>query len=151
MKDQISALMDGEQALSSSEHVYTAIKAGGELSECWATYHLIGDVMRGNTLMRPDFHERLMQKLEAEPTVLAPHARKPLVKSRAVWSAAASVSAVMFVGWMVLQQQSQTVAAVAPQEIAQNLPTEYLLAHQASAASSAAYYIQPAVYSGNSH
>lgn len=149
MKDQISALMDGEQALSSSEHVYTAIKAGGELSECWATYHLIGDVMRGNALMRPDFNARLMQKLEAEPTVLAPRNRKPLVKSRAVWSAAASVSAVMFVGWMVLQQQSQTAAA--PQEIAQNLPTEYLLAHQASAASSAAYYIQPAVYSGNSH
>ncbi|HEX5539478.1 MAG TPA: sigma-E factor negative regulatory protein [Methylophilaceae bacterium] len=149
MKDQISALMDGEQALSSSEHVYTALKAGGELSECWSTYHLIGDVMRGTTVMQADFYERLMQKLEAEPTILAPRARKPFVKSPALWSAAASVSAVQFVGWMVLQQQSQTNAAVNPQEIAQNLPTEYLLAHQASAASSAAYYIQPAVYSGN--
>jgi sigma-E factor negative regulatory protein RseA len=151
MKDQISALMDGEQALSSSEHIYTALKAGGELSECWATYHLIGDVMRGNALMKSGFHQRLMQKLEAEPTILAPHTRKPFVKSRAVWSAAASVSAVMFVGWMVLQQQSQTDAATAPQEVAQNLPTEYLLAHQASAASSAAYYIQPAAYSGSAN
>ena len=65
MKDQISALMDGELALNSSEHIFTAIKAGGEMASCWSTYHLIGDVMRGNALLKPDFNERLMQKLES--------------------------------------------------------------------------------------
>ena len=55
----------------------------------------------------------------------------------------------MFVGWMVVQQQGQAGVEVNPQEIAQNLPSEYLLAHQASAASSAAYYIQPAAYAGS--
>lgn len=149
MKDQISALMDGELALNSSEHIYTALKAGGEAKECWSTYHLIGDIMRGTALMKADFQQHLMQKLDAEPTVLAPRARKPYAKSPALWSAAASVSAVMFVGWMVLQQQSQTGVAVNPQEVAQSLPAEYLLAHQASAASSAAYYIQPATYSSS--
>jgi sigma-E factor negative regulatory protein RseA len=149
MKDQISALMDGELALNSSEHLMTAIKAGGECSECWSTYHLIGDVIRGSALLKPDFHQRLMQKLDDEPTVLAPRFGKPRIKSPALWSAAASVSAVMFVGWMVLQQQSQPGAELGTQEIAQNLPSEYLLAHQASAASSAAYYIQPAAYSSS--
>lgn len=149
MKDQISALMDGEQALNGSEHVFTAIKAGGEMATCWSTYHLIGDVMRGSALLQPDFKERLMQQLESEPTVLAPHRRRTFIKSPALWSAAASVSAVMFVGWMVLQQQAQSGVTVHPQEIAHDLPSEYLLAHQASAASSAAYYIQPAAYTGS--
>ena len=149
MKDQISALMDGELAPNGSEHVFAAIKAGGEMAVCWSTYHLIGDVMRGSALLKPDFNERLMQQLESEPTVLAPHSRRTLIKSPALWSAAASVSAVMFVGWMVMQQQTQSRIEVNPQEIAQNLPSEYLLAHQASAASSAAYYVQPAAYAGS--
>lgn len=149
MKEQISALMDGELALNSSEYLFTAIKAGGETGECWSTYHLIGDAMRGDNVLKADFRQRLMDRLEAEPTVLAPQSRKPLFKSSAIWSAAASLSAVMFVGWMVMQQQSPVGVEVAPQEIAQNLPSEYLLAHQATAGSSAAYYIQPAAYSSN--
>jgi sigma-E factor negative regulatory protein RseA len=47
---------------------------------------------------------------------------------------------------MVMQQQTQNAADVAPIEIAQSLPSEYLLAHQANSANSAAYYIQPAAY-----
>jgi sigma-E factor negative regulatory protein RseA len=134
MKDQISALMDDELPLASSEHLLTA------------TYHLIGDTLRGNPVFKPDFTERLMQKLDAEPTVLAPQAKKPSIKSSAMWSVAASVAAVMFVGWFVMQQQVQNGVDVAPVEIAQNLPSEYLLAHQSSAPSGAAYYIQPASY-----
>ena len=149
MKEQISALMDGELAPNGSEHVFAAIKAGGEMAVCWSTYHLIGDVMRGSALLKPDFNERLMQQLESEPTVLAPHSRRTFIKSPALWSAAASVSAVMFVGWMVMQQQTQSQIEVNPQEIAQNLPSEYLLAHQAYSANSAAYYVQPAAYAGS--
>ena len=148
MKDQISALMDDELALESSEHVFTAVKTDSELSECWATYHMIGDMMRGNVMFKPDFKQRLMQKLDAEPAVLAPRSKKkPLIKTPVVWSVAASVAAVMFVGWMVLQQQVQNGTDATPVEIAQNIPSEYLLAHQALAPSSSAYYIQPAAYS----
>jgi sigma-E factor negative regulatory protein RseA len=148
MKDQISALMDDELAPDATEHLITSVKAGGECAECWATYHLIGDAMRGNPIFKADFHLRLMQTLEAEPTALAPRefAKRSLVKTPMVWSVAASVAAVAFVGWMVLQQQVQNGADTSPIEIAQNLPSEYLLAHQASAPSGAAYYIQPATY-----
>ena len=153
MKDQISALMDDELAPDNADHLITSVKAGGECAECWATYHLIGDAMRGNPIFKADFHLRIMQTLDAEPTVLAPQvlaphgiAKKSLVKTPVVWSVAASVAAVAFVGWVVLQQQVQNGADAAPIEIAQNLPSEYLLAHQASAPSGAAYYIQPATY-----
>jgi sigma-E factor negative regulatory protein RseA len=145
MKDQISALMDDEFDVEGSGHLLTAIKAGGELAESWSTYHLIGDAMRGEAFLQSDLKHRVMQRLESEPTALAP-SRTSVKASPRLWSVAASVAAVMFVGWMVMQQQTQNANDVAPIEIAQSLPSEYLLAHQANSANSAAYYIQPAAY-----
>lgn len=147
MKDQISALVDEELSLDSSEHLLTAVKTGGESAECWAIYHLIGDAMRGNPVFKADFQQRVMSQIKDEAFILVPIVKKPFSKPSAVWSVAASVAAVMFVGWVVMQQQAQQATDVAPLEIAQNLPSEYWLAHQASAPSSAAYYIQPAGYS----
>ena len=149
MKEQISALMDDELSTDSLDYLFTAVKSDDNLGECWATYHLIGDVMRGNPMMKPDFKQQLMQKLEAEPAVLAPRnirrERRPMM-----WSIAASAAAVMFVGWVVLQQQAPENANAAPVvEIAQNIPSEYLQAHQAVAPSSSSYFIQPAAYSEN--
>jgi sigma-E factor negative regulatory protein RseA len=46
----------------------------------------------------------------------------------------------------VLHQQSQE-ASVAPIEIAQAVPAEYLRAHQSMSPSNAAYFIQPAAFS----
>lgn len=146
MKDQISALMDDEFDVEGSTHLLTAVQAGGELAECWSTYHLIGDAMRGQAFLQSDLKHRLLQRLDHEPTVLAP-ASGAGKRSPMLWSVAASVAAVMFVGWMVVQQQTQNAADVAPIEIAQSIPSEYLLAHQASSANSAAYYIQPAAFS----
>ncbi len=154
MKDQLSALIDGEFDIENSEHLIASAKSGGELKSCWAHYHLIGDAMRGEGYMRGDFSYRVMAALEAEPTVLAPsHSsaqypdKKPHhKKSTTFWSVAASVAAVMFVGVMVLEQQLNKPEALSPVEIAQSVPTEYLQAHQAAAPSSAAYYIQAASY-----
>jgi len=146
MKDQVSALVDNELSIQGSEHLFTAIKSGSELGQCWATYHLIGDAMRGSPMFKPGFNERLMQKLESEPAILAPHTKKTVFKTSSVWSIAASFAAVMFVGWMVLHQQVQSGAVPAPVEIAQNVPSEYLVAHQSYAPSHSAYYIQPAAY-----
>ncbi len=172
MKDQLSALMDGEFDIESSGHLITAVKSGGELKNCWAQYHLIGDALRGDigpggVPMRHDFSNHVMAALEAEPTILVPKnqntskaaEKKSSYKSTRLWSVAASVAAVMFVGVMVLQQQINApkeiaveiaqavpVEALAPVEIAQSVPTEYLQAHQAAAPSGTAYYIQTASY-----
>jgi sigma-E factor negative regulatory protein RseA len=156
MKDQLSALIDGELDIQDSAHLITSAKSGGELKNCWAQYHLIGDAMRGDVNINHDFSNRVMAALEAEPTVLAsnqaattPYAsKKPVYKqSTRFWSVAASVAAVMFVGTMVFQQQFSQPEALSPVEIAQSVPTEYLQAHQAAAPTGAAYYIQTASYS----
>jgi len=171
MKDQLSALIDGEFDIENSEHLITSVKAGGELKSCWAHYHLIGDAMRGEICMSHDFSSRVISTLEAEPTVLMPNntsvtqtqgKKSHHKKTTKFWSVAASVAAVMFVGVMVMQQQlnkteqlvpveiAQRAPAeplqLAPIEIAQSVPTEYLQAHQVAAPNGAAYYIQTASY-----
>ncbi|HSI25410.1 MAG TPA: sigma-E factor negative regulatory protein [Methylotenera sp.] len=160
MKDQLSALIDGELDVASAEHVIKAAKVGGELRSCWAHYHLIGDAIRGDighneAHTSHDFSARVMGALENEPIIFAPNTNinsnlgtnmgavsKASASNSKLWSIAASVAAVMFVGVMVLQL-NQT-EELAPMEIAQSVPTEYLQAHQAAAPNGAAFYTQTA-------
>jgi sigma-E factor negative regulatory protein RseA len=158
MKNQLSALIDGELEIDSADHLIASAKAGGELKQCWVHYHLIGDAMRGEMNTNHSLSHRVMSALEAEPTVLAPNRLQESLPEEAsavpaiylaatnsrLWSIAASVAAVMFVGVMVLQL-NQTEELM-PVEIAQSVPTEYLQAHQAAAPNSAAFYIQTASY-----
>lgn len=101
MKEQISALMDSELNGPDAGLCLTRLKQDPELREAWDLYHLIGDSLRGHvahTLPR-SFTERLAQ----EPTVLAP--RRRIRQRHPKWvalSAAASVAAVAYVGWMAL-------------------------------------------------
>jgi sigma-E factor negative regulatory protein RseA len=153
MKNQLSALIDGEFEVEDSDHIMTAIKSNGEAKEAWKHYHLIGDVMRGDTSMQHDFSAKVMQALDAEPTILAINKqaaehepKKRHVKTPMFWSVAASAAAVMFVGMMALELQLGESDDLAPIEIAQSLPIEYLQAHQSLAPSGSAYYIQSASF-----
>lgn len=153
MKDQLSAFMDGEIAPGDAQHLMTGVGAGGELKQAWQHYHLIGDAMRGDAHLHHGMTARIMAAVETEPTVLAPAASRSSASAgrdgrgfQRWLSVAASVAAVMFVGVMVWQNQSMQFDNVAPVQIAQEVPMEYLAAHQAAAPSVVSYYIQPATY-----
>lgn len=156
MKDQVSALMDDELDREAAEHLFAVLKSDSKLCECWSTYHLIGDSLRGARQFSPDFQPRLMQRLEGEPAVLAPR-RKRAVKRSFIMSAAASVAAVTFVGWMVQQYTHSLSEVLNPPTVAQNTVSpesvnSYLLAHQELSPESGmqtAYYVRPVVYTGN--
>ncbi|MDP3744010.1 MAG: sigma-E factor negative regulatory protein [Methylotenera sp.] len=164
MTEQISALMDDELAIEDAAHIFTSMQSNQPAAEAWRQYHLIGDVMRDGESFSPYFKQSLMQKLELEPTVLAPNAiqaqlsKIDQLKSKlpATWSIAASFAAVVVVGWMAMQVQTQpssefesiAVAEIEPSE--QSIPAEYLMAHQASAPSASSYYIQSVGYSESS-
>lgn len=167
MSEQISALMDDEIAHEDAARLIASLHSNKLAAEAWSDYHLIGDAMRGNAMFSKNFKQNLMQKLELEPTVLAPKAAQQNSQKLADlkeklpvrWSMAASFAAVMVVGWMALQQQT---AAVAPtmemaqadtQSLAtqvemsdQAIPEEYLYAHQATVPSTSSYYIQSVNY-----
>lgn len=159
LKQQLSALMDGEADLNGHPQLDKALQSD-EIMQSWATYHLIGDVLRGDGAMRPKVTAQTMQRLQREPVVLAPKRRidqfNQWVSHRYVTSMAASVAAVAFVGWAVWQvqggnglaglQANQSGPRLAQQDAHQNsaLAAEafdrYLLAHHEYASGSAMQY-----------
>jgi sigma-E factor negative regulatory protein RseA len=137
MKEQLSALVDGELDMDASPHLYTALRKSTEAAECWSTYHLIGDVMRGDLPLQAGLQARIMQQLESEPVVLAPRRRlREMLHSGYTMPVAASAAAVAFVGWMVWHAQGVDVQPdLARPSIAQNTISpealnSYMLAHQ---------------------
>jgi negative regulator of sigma E activity len=118
-REQISALMDGEAESTRVHSLCQALK-DDESCECWSTYHLIGDVLRGERMVRDGFTERLAERLAAEPTVLAPGASPRAERGAtrvSTWpdqvrarpwyygmAAAAAVAAVGVVGWFGAQE-----------------------------------------------
>ena len=88
--DKISAFVDGESAHADTLAVLKRLRSDDGSRRQINTFHLIGDVMRGDPVLRGDFVERLRARLDEEPTVLAPHARwRP--STPALYSAAAAI------------------------------------------------------------
>lgn len=164
MKEQVSALMDGQLEDADCDGCLRRLKDDEELREDWAVYHLIGDALRGTPSrgMAASFAERL----SAEPTVLAPGAAprrrvSPRRQTLYALSAAASVAAVAAVGWVALpmiQPAGSTIAQVpAPTPVAvqvtappQIVPVatgvgDYVLAHQRFAPRAAIAGVMPYV------
>lgn len=139
MKQQISALMDGELFDDEAEALLDNLKRKPDLHEEWHNYHLIGDVLRQPDHAYPGISTNMQKLLQAEPTVLAPSVR---TRRNARWfalSAAASVMALTLVAWMSVQVGSepaprvamQQSAAARPASIAANIKlNDYLVAHQ---------------------
>lgn len=160
MSEQISALMDDEIAVEDAAHLIASMQSSRLAAESWSCYHLIGDAMRGDPALSKNFKQDLMRKLDQEPTVLAPKSALSNVEKVAElkeklpvkWSIAASLAAVMAVGWMAVQQM-QPANEIARVEMAKAetveqgaIPAEYLAAHQFSAPSASSYYIQSVSY-----
>lgn len=138
MSDRISRLMDGELDDGELKFAWTELERPDGVAT-WSCYHAIGDALRGTDWPLRDFSERFCGRLAAEPTVLAPgHTRsRPLPF---VWAAAASVAAVALTGWVAFGTLDPSATAVAKSREAagvraaqvrpQQVPADYLLAHQ---------------------
>ena len=143
MKERISQLMDGELDDRSAADTIRACAQGGEALDTWRTYHLISDAMRDSRVLSAGFSARLAQRLQAEPTVLAPQRTRAESRTWFALSAAASFAAVALVGWLAFAPQGSgpgqapqlaQTQAVQPQEAAPAMvpsaANDYLLAHQ---------------------
>ena len=151
--DRISALIDGELDEDAARDQISRIKQNEALRECWDTFHLIRDAIRGEYHLSTRLEQRLTKCLAEEPTVLAPHRGAARRAGTYVWSMAASAAAVAVVAWVALSlnplnptESQPVVADVAPPAMAPlasaptavavpNVPSdgnmkEYLLAHQ---------------------
>ena len=155
MREWISVLMDGESHPEEARITLNKLKNEPECREDWATYHLIGDALRGMPYLPVDVHVKLDKRLAEEPTILAPRRRaKPLWVAL---SAAASVAAIALVGWVALNSTTEPVGVgqlaarqVAPIAQLDNSAVrasvrEYLVAHQEFSPSTAMQGVAPYV------
>jgi len=138
MGEQISRLMDGELDGAEADAAFRELKKSEGVAE-WACFHVIGDVLRGSGEPSPGFSLRFAARLAEEPTVLAPRPRESR-RLPFVWAAAATVAAVMVVGWVavstldpqpaVVAKAREAAAVRAAQSKSPPVSPDYLLAHQ---------------------
>ncbi|MDD5179920.1 MAG: sigma-E factor negative regulatory protein [Gallionellaceae bacterium] len=140
MKQQLSALMDGELFDDEAEALLNKLKRNPEAHEEWRVYHLVGDVLRQPDQAYPGISATMHERLQAEPTIFAPRSR---ANRNARWfalSAAASVMALALVAWMSVQVGSEPAPQMAMQQqsamlrpasfTVQKGMNDYLMAHQ---------------------
>lgn len=153
MKQQLSALIDGEADIERCEHIFLAAKSTGEVAKAWQEYHVIRDVMREECWVQPDMTSRIMAALSDDPVVLASPKPAPVAATtnvtelrtrptKYIWSIAASVAAAFFVGMFVINQPA-TVETV---QIADSETDQYVMAHHNYSPNSATYYIHNVTY-----
>jgi sigma-E factor negative regulatory protein RseA len=138
MGEQISRLMDGDLDDAAAEAAMRELKSP-EGIEAWVCYHMIGDALRRTIDPMPGFAARFAARLAAEPTVLAPVARQGS-RLPFAWAVAATVAAVMVVGWVAVSTlDPQPTALARAREAAavrsiqggpQLVSDDYVLAHQ---------------------
>jgi sigma-E factor negative regulatory protein RseA len=138
MKQKISALMDGELLDDDAEAVLDNLKRNPDTHEEWRTYHLISDVLRQSSHVHVNISSAVRERLQAEPTVLAPRSR---VSHNVRWfalSAVASVMALTLVAWLSVQIGPEIAPQIAMLQSnavhSASLPAngldDYLIAHQ---------------------
>jgi sigma-E factor negative regulatory protein RseA len=160
MKQEISALMDGELFEDEAETIFDHIKHDPDAHNDWALYHMIGDVLRQPDLIHRDISARVSERLQNEATVLAPRSRALRQKARVfALSAAASLVGVGIVFWMSMQISPETSPQLALQQTnmhpvnlqIQPQADDYLMAHQEFSPSNdmngGASYIRTVTYS----
>jgi sigma-E factor negative regulatory protein RseA len=139
MRKKISELMDGELFEDEAESLLVHIKKGSDVHKDWEVYHLIGDVLRQPEYIPCNLSAKVHDRLQDEPTVLAPRGRA--LKQKLLTfslSAAASLAAVGVVAWMSLQISPEAAPRFAMQQSAlrpanvqiQPDSNDYLVAHQ---------------------
>jgi sigma-E factor negative regulatory protein RseA len=154
MNEKISELMDGELERDDALRVIRQLAADDSRRDLWDQYHLIGDVLRGETAGERHSQLNAQRKrqsaifaaLAAEPTVLAPHAiAPPKVEKRtrialAMAASVVAVSAVAIVGYkqqggfvapvQMVQQGAPNQAALLPASASEVRVNDYLAIHR---------------------
>ncbi len=138
MKENISALMDGEMFEDQADVFLDKLKRHPEARQEWERYHLIGDALRQPDHLCKTFGASFHERLQAEPTVFAPYSRSSQRVRNFALSAVASVMALALVAWLSLQVGSEPAPQIASAQIpmdnairpASAQADDYLMAHQ---------------------
>lgn len=142
MREEISRLVDGELEDEQFDTACGELKQGEGMAT-WVCYHMIGETLReGSPGMAPGLSQKLLDRLAAEPTIVAPRPRLRVERPMTyAWAAAATIAAVALTGWVALSvvEPNGAMALAKAREAAQvraaqlrpaAVPQDYILAHQ---------------------
>ena len=114
MKQDISALLDGELDDDAAARLIKEMASNEELRDHWLNYHLIGDCLRGSGVFRAGLCSRVCARLAQEPTVLAPPSRRAVRRRAAVgFALAASLAAVSGIAWLAIERGGESGSLLA--------------------------------------
>ncbi len=136
MKQEISELMDGEMYEDRADVFFDKLKRRPDARQDWADYHLIGDALRQPDHVCKSFGKSFHERLQAEPTVIAPHSRSSQRVRNFALSAVASVMALALVAWLSIQvgkEPAPQIASVQQNNALRQVSAQaddYLMAHQ---------------------
>ena len=148
MKEKISTLLDDELDLKSSSQAVSEIIKDKRLRERFETYQLIRDSMNNELSDATLSSQSILDAIDKEPIQIQFNKNKKLSDVIAMsspdwmtWPVAASFIAVLFVGAMITMNplHMKTSNAV---EIAEDMPHEYIEAHQMLAPTNVAFYVE---------
>ncbi|TKB46181.1 sigma-E factor negative regulatory protein [Thalassotalea mangrovi] len=130
ISESVSAFLDSQEAEGLS---IDDLKQDQQLTDTWGRYHMIGDVMRGETgqYIMPDLANDIAVAIAAEPTVLAPQPKPSmgatvkakviqLVKPAGQFAIAASAAGLMVLG--VQQANMVEQEPLVPSQVFQPIP-----------------------------
>ena len=125
MKEQISALLDGELAPPERAALFDAMKADDAVFDDWRAYCLVSDALRGEDRSGRDISASVMAALNHEPTVISGFgSNRGEARNDSWWSRsmpiAAAVLGVAVVAWAGLGLKSTDMAS--PFDVAQLAP-----------------------------
>ncbi len=86
-REQVSALMDDELSTQEAQQTLRQLQQDQELRQQWSRYHLIGDVMKGETpqVNAAQTAARISALIAEEPAIIAIPKRRPLLPQNSVW------------------------------------------------------------------
>ena len=148
MKEKISTLLDNELDLKSSSQTVTEISKDSRLRERFETYQLIRDSIK-NELSDVNLSSRpILDAIDKEPIQLQFKRPSKLQSAIALpapswmsWPVAASFITVLFLGAMITTNPLHMKPTNAI-EIAEDIPNEYIEAHQMLAPTNVAFYVE---------
>ena len=145
MKEKISTLLDDELDLKGTSQTVSEIIKDKRLRERFETYQLIRDSMK-NELSDATFSSKSnLDAIDKEPIQMQFNKTSKVASAMALpypswmsWPVAASFAAVLLIAALSMNHSylkpSETV------EIAEDIPADYIQAHQMSAPTNVAYY-----------
>lgn len=146
MKSDLSAFIDNELENRRQVRVLSAMAENEELRRAWEGYHLIGDALRRSPALDKRLTHCIMQRLDHEPTVLAPHsARTRAHPLRAAFAVAATAAGVALVAWVALGPATSSLTA--PEVVARSPAREVVVARAAANSRLQEYMVAHQTYS----